>query len=333
MERKIIDLQRHKNEGLLENQSRIQALQKLITELKKQPDQALRTTAQAKGQTVREYRKETVQNLETVLKRLKEVNSQRYIDHQIRSSVERLSALRAHQSKVLDSQLVAERYKAKRWMASKMVDGKLHNYVGTLGHKRGLICVSRLKYHPLCQREIQAWGFVDYEAREVIPCQYGWAFNRLTLLSRFRWYTNTLIKFKSSPIWIEVPEPYRDSLGWITVGDFINQELMGMIDRENNVMIPLKFFWMEDRHEWIEFFYTPEGDFAPVTVKKENKLLDGIIDRKGNFTLEPVYETPIFWDKKRHCFYTDREQGKEEEEEEKERIYFNAYGEEIKNTK
>jgi hypothetical protein len=128
-----------------------------------------------------------------------------------------------------------------------------------------------------------------------------------------------------------VPWPYRDSLGWITVGDFINQELMGMIDRENNVMIPLKFFWMEDRHEWIEFFYTPEGDFAPVTVKKENKLLDGIIDRKGNFTLEPVYETPIFWDKKRHCFYTDREQGKKEKE--KERIYFNAYGEEIKNTK
>ena len=73
-------MQARKVSGTSDGEFQIEAIRKHIAELESLPDRELEPQARAKGQTVSAYRKETIQNLETVMKHFNKVNSQTYID-------------------------------------------------------------------------------------------------------------------------------------------------------------------------------------------------------------------------------------------------------------
>ena len=286
---------------------RVAAAREELSRLRETPDREFAVVAKARGVSPKRYRREQVQILEDLIAKMEERNSQAYIDKTLADAEERLRRLNA-----LKEEIAKEKYKFKHHVASMTIDGKLYNYNDwATPFNRGLL--------PVYQRDKEnerrrRWGVINDKVQEVVPCRYGWISN---------------IPYSREEGWrigwgnkIEMVFYYPDPRGWITVGDFYNLHLMGMVDREGKERIPLRFVKAEGRHRIIEFFSADvsEEDFAPVTVQRNGKLLDGIIDRSGNFTLAPVHETPIFWDKKRQCFYTG---------DGKARIYFDARGKKL----
>jgi len=272
--------------------NRARAAREHMSFLEKLPDEEFAEAAAARGISPGKYRKEQIRSYEKMIAHFDRVNDQARLNKAIAEAQGRLYELKRLERRMFE--LFGEaKYKIKRYVASQTVDGHLYNYfAGCFFFIRGLCPVARRnEYNELELR----WGFINEQAKEVIPCRYGWVSNvphSWKAIRASKWHYKDFL--------------YPDPLGWITVGDFKNHNLMGMVDREGKERIPLRFIRSGDRHQQIEFF-TPRGsldDFAPVTVWQDGRLLDGIIDRSGNFTLEPTSPSPILWDKKRRCFYT-----------------------------
>lgn len=191
-----------------------------------------------------------------------------------------------------------EQYTVKREIASLMVDGRLHDYEEVRDFYHGRAAASREV------NKQTLWGFIDENARVVIPFQYRWVYD-----------FNNRKPFNSSAF--EVIKD-QDDRGWTSVR-YAKNGLMGMIDRDGNVTIPYKFIYDEHRHGAIIFIKTHGGEFAPVCVLlKGGVKKEGIIDRNGNYTLKPIHDHIVYYDDLQ-CFGTTG----------KNCVYFDPYGNKI----
>ncbi len=173
-----------------------------------------------------------------------------------------------------------KKYELKRRFAALAVDGKLHGYTRSRDFRHGRAAVCRQRHNPENGMTSQLWGFVDESGREIVPCIYYKVcdFYNVTRASGF-----------------SVSREDADSQGWTTVWD----NGMGMIDLDGNVKIPCKFKPTPD-YQRIIFFQTPWGEFAQVCDASVNKY--GIIDRNGNYTMQPTETRTITWYYDIECF-------------------------------
>jgi|GEM_PF-6170919 len=279
----------------------VRAAREELSRLQAVPDREFLDLARAKGISPRRYRREQVQALEKLIAYLELRNSQTYIDQTLAQAQERHRLLTQERENHIKN-FGEAKYRFKRKIASYTVDGKLYNYGRAISSPYcGLMAVFRVDKKD--KRRLH-WGLINEEMEEVIPCRYGWVANVPSTIEEQRrtgWSDG-----RKSQSDNKVNLYFSDPRGWITVGDFDNLSLMGMVDREGKERLPLKFIRWDGRHQIIEFFTLSgsDDDFAPVTVSVNGRLLDGIIDRTGKFTLSPTFSTPIFWDKDRACFYT-----------------------------
>lgn len=289
----------------------MQMIRDEIASTEKAPDSQLAYAARSRNMTVAEYRRQTVGGLRKMLESYEQslaqanANTSR-AEAQVRKLYDQLK-----QKQAATAGIVPKMYAVKRRIAALMVDGRLHNYVDMHDFRHGRAAVA------ICERFYSkgegvwtyrnAWGFVDERMRLVIPCLYEKVFD-------FNNYKN----YRSQGVFEEFYD--RDDRPWTTVfPKEYGGAMMGMIDRDGREVIPVKFICHEAHHMWIEFFKTPWGEFAPVTVLiTKGKYLEGIIDRNGNYTLKPTHKHLVWYDDLQ-CFGTTGAN----------RIYFDPYGNKI----
>lgn len=127
------------------------------------------------------------------------------------------------------------------------------------------------------------WGFMDMSGTLVVPCIY-----------------DVVLDFNNRRYWSysgfdrRVDEDYRP---WTVVR---KGNLIGMINKTGKVMVPIAFALYQDSEKMI-FHETPTGEFAAARDPKTK--LHGIIDRKGNWVVQPKYEE-LAWDGNDNCFYS-----------------------------
>ncbi len=171
-----------------------------------------------------------------------------------------------------------KKYALKRRFAALAVDGKLHGYTRTRNFRHGRAAVCREVYKPENGMKVQHWGFVDESAREVVLCQYFKVcdFNNVT-----------------QAVGHGISYDDADSKGWTTVWKSTESgSALGMVDKDGNVKIPCKFAATKT-YQRIVFYQTPWGEFAQVCDHATKKC--GIIDRQGNYTMQPTETQPIIW--------------------------------------
>ncbi len=194
-----------------------------------------------------------------------------------------------------------KKYALKRRFAALAVDGKLHGYNRTRDFRHGRAAVCREVYKPENGMTIQHWGFVDESGREIIPCTYYKVHN----------FNNV-----TSAVGHGISYDDADSKGWTTVWESTGHGLVqGMIDKDGNVKLPCKFA-VTKIYQRIIFYQTPWGEFAQVCDDKTKKY--GIIDRQGNYTMQPTETHTILWYTDIECFGYRTEDGK--------LVTFDAYG-------
>lgn len=184
-----------------------------------------------------------------------------------------------------------KKYALKRRFAALAVDRKLHGYSGFRDYRHGRAAVSRN-----VQGIGQRWGFVDETGREVLPCIYY-------LVCDFNNVSRTVghgVSYEDA-----------DSKGWTTVWN----NGMGMVDRNGNIKIPCKFE-PTSQYQRIIFYQTPKGEFAQVRDADTKKY--GIIDRQGDYTMQPTETHPIIWYNDLKCFGYRTDDGR--------LVTFDAYG-------
>lgn len=289
----------------------MQMIRDKIAATEKAPDSQLAYAAKSRNMSVAEYRSKTVEGLRKMLESYEQglaqanTNASR-VEAQVRKLYDILK-----QKQAATTAIVPKMYAVKRRIAALMVDGKLHNYVDMRDFRHGRAAVAiRERYYSEGQRlwtYRNVWGFVDEQMRPVIPCLYERVFD-------FNNYKN----YRSQGVFEKFYD--RDDRPWTTVfPKEYGGVMMGMIDRDGREVIPVKFICHEAHHMWIEFFKTPWGEFAPVTVLiTKGKYLEGIIDRNGNYTLQPSYKHLVWYDDLQ-CFGTTGDN----------RIYFDPYGNKI----
>jgi len=76
-------------------------------------------------------------------------------------------------------------------------------------------------------------------------------------------------------------------------------DLIGMINKTGKVMVPIAFALYQDS-ETMVFHETPDGEFAAARDPKTK--LHGIIDRHGNWVIQPKYEE-LALNGDDNCFY------------------------------
>ncbi len=126
------------------------------------------------------------------------------------------------------------------------------------------------------------WGFMDMSGSLVIPCSY-----------------DVVLDFNNRRYWMAWGfdrRPDMDERPWTVVrkGDRI-----GMIDNTGKIMVPIVFGLYQDG-ENMNFHSTPDGEFAAARDPKTRK--HGIIDRQGNWVIQPKYEE-LEWNGDDKCFY------------------------------
>lgn len=280
----------------------VDAIKKQIAQTEKEPASAFATQAKLRSMTPEEFKARRLESLNKMLESTLQTSGQaiRQLTPAMRSSEERYMMLK--QKEMMDVTVKQEMYNLKRQMAKYMVDGKLHDYDAVRDFRHGRAAVAKREKTQHGSQLV--WGFVDEQMRLVIPRRYALAFD-------FNNYKN----YRSQGVFEEFYD--RDTRPWTTVGSAESGgAMMGMIDKDGNEVIPIKFICHEAHHMWIEFFSTPWGEYAPVTIMTTpGNYLEGIIDRNGNYTLEPTYEH-IKWYKDLQCFGTTGDN----------RIYFDHKG-------
>lgn len=280
----------------------VDAIKKQIAETEKKPVSSFASQAKQRGVTPEELKARTLEGLNKMLETTQQAGGQsvRQLTPAMRSSEERYMMLK--QKEKLAASVKQEMYSLKRQMAAYMVDGKLHDYDAVRDFRHGRAAVAKREKTQHGSQLV--WGFVDEQMRLVIPRRYALAFD----FNNFKFY-------RSQGVFEEFYD--RDTRPWTTVGSAESGgAMMGMIDKDGNEVIPMKFICHEAHHMWIEFFHTPWGEYAPVTIMTTpGNYLEGIIDRNGNYTMEPTYEH-IEWYKDLQCFGTTGDN----------RIYFDHKG-------
>ena len=126
------------------------------------------------------------------------------------------------------------------------------------------------------------WGFMDMTGTMVVPCLYD---DVLDFNNRRYWSSGGFDR-----------RPDMDERPWTVVR---KGNLIGMINKTGKVMVPIAFALYQDS-EMMIFHETPKGEFAAARDPKTK--LHGIIDRKGNWVIQPKYEE-LAWDSDDNCFY------------------------------
>lgn len=295
------DIKRLSDDGSKKRAQQEKEIRQRIAEIEKSPDSDFAATARATGETPGEVKRRNLErhrrDLDKLLKYDDAPRQKRLAEYQ--------EALREAKSL---SATPEDQYAVKRQIAALMVDGRLHNYVDMHDFRYGRAAVAiRERYYSKGEgvwTHRNVWGFVDEQMRLVIPCQYERVFD-----------FNNYKSYRSQGVFEKFYD--RDDRPWTTVyPKEYGGGMMGMIDRDGREVIPANFVAHEAHHSWIEFIKTPWGEFAPVTIlRAKGKYVEGIIDRNGNYTLEPAYDHIVYYDDLQ-CFGTTG----------KNRIYFDPYG-------
>ena len=284
----------------------MQMIKDKIASVEKATDSELAYQAKVRKMSVAEYRSKQLEALRKMLTSYEQVSSKASVSGAEAQAKKMYDLLK--QKQAASAGIIPKMYAVKRRMAALMVDGKLHNYVEIHDFRHGRAAVAiRERFYSKGQgvwTHRNVWGFVDERMRLVIPCQYARVFD-------FNNYKN----YRSKGVFEEFFD--RDDRPWTTVFTLESGGgMMGMIDRDGKEMIPSKFISSEQHHEWIEFIKTPWGEYAIVTIMKgQREYVEGIIDRSGNYTLEPAYKHLVYYDDLQ-CFGTTGD----------DRIYFDHKG-------
>lgn len=126
------------------------------------------------------------------------------------------------------------------------------------------------------------WGFMDTTGRVVIPYLY-----------------DVVLDFNNRRYWSYSGfdhRPDQDYRPWTVVR---KGNLIGMIDKTGKVMVPIAFALYQDSETMI-FHKTPKGVYAAARDPKTK--LHGIIDRQGNWVIQPKYEE-LAWNNDDNYFY------------------------------
>lgn len=196
-----------------------------------------------------------------------------------------------------------KKYAVKRKLAAMAVGGRLYNYAASrdFRHGRAPVAIEVRVQSKIDGRWItnKRWGFIDETGRRVVPCRYNQVFD----FNNRKYYKGGVF---------DNPED-QDDRSWTTAWD--TNDCMGMIDADGQTVIPFKFRMRG--YNCIAFFKTEWGELAPVCDFKTNKY--GIIDRSGNYTMQPTSSEKIVWYTDVKCFGTTGD----------ERIFFDAVGKSI----
>lgn len=280
----------------------VDAINKQIAATEKKPVSSFAADAKSRGISPEAMKTKQIAALKQMLATTEQAGKQtvKQMTPAMRSSEERYMMLK--QKETFATTVNQEMYSLKNKIAALMVDGKLHDYDAVNQFRNGRAAVA--KREPSKHGSQLVWGFVDERMRLVIPRRYAKVFD-------FNNYKN----YRSQGVFEEFYD--RDSRPWTTVFSAESGgAMMGMIDKDGNEVIPMKFVCHEAHHMWIEFFKTPWGEYAIVTIMTTpGKYLEGIIDRNGNYTMEPKYDH-IEWYKDLQCFGTTGDN----------RIYFDHKG-------
>lgn len=194
----------------------------------------------------------------------------------------------------LPSLTAEQKYAIKKKIAAMAVGGRLWRKARNF--RWGRAAVSTL----VNGKEL--WGFIDLSGRQAVPCKY--------------WNVEDFKNRRSHSSGVFDPQEDKDDRMWTTVVEPENF-CMGMIDADGREVIPCKFIPHSSGYDLLVFHKTPWGEYAPVQERASGKY--GIIDRGGNYTLNPTYDGMIRYDKDRQCFeYFNFEKT--------ERVYFNHTG-------
>ncbi len=197
-----------------------------------------------------------------------------------------------------------KKYALKRRFAALAVDGKLHGYTRTRNFRHGRAAVCREEYKPKRGMTLQHWGFIDGSAREIIPCVY--------------YKVCDFYNITHNP-GVFVSREDADTRGWTTVWKSTGNGLVqGMVDKDGKMKIPCNFAVLEkgEQYQRIIFHQTAQGEFAAVCDYETEKY--GIIDRSGNYTMQPTETHTILWYTDIECFGYRADDGK--------LVTFDAYG-------
>lgn len=125
------------------------------------------------------------------------------------------------------------------------------------------------------------WGFMDMSGSLVVPCCYDVV---LDFNNRRDWFSGGFDR-----------RPDMDDRPWTVVrrGDRI-----GMIDNTGKIMVPI-VFGLYQNSESMVFVKTSWGELA--VAKDPSTKKHGIIDRQGNWVIQPKYEE-LMWEDSEKCF-------------------------------
>ena len=124
------------------------------------------------------------------------------------------------------------------------------------------------------------WGFINRKGRLVVPCIWNEAYD-FNNRRHYRMFWNEEIEDE-------------DTLPWTSVR---KGQLVGMIDTTGTVRIPVKFRYTNRAQ--IVFKTTGKGEIAAARDAKSGKW--GLIDRKGEWVIRPVYHG-LEWSQDDGCF-------------------------------
>ena len=201
----------------------------------------------------------------------------------LKSSLERAYELYGHPSDYNTQEWSETRLMTIKASISKECGGgKLWAFSSFREPRHGLVAVARKD-----AAGNRKWGFMSMTGRMVVPCIYD---DVLDFNNRRYW---------SNPGFDDRPD--EDERPWTVVrkGDRI-----GMIDNSGKIMVPIIFGLYQDVERMV-FHMTPKGELA--AAKDPSTKKHGLIDRKGNWVIQPKYEE-LGWngDDNCFCYYTGK---------------------------
>ena len=205
------------------------------------------------------------------------------MEEMLQSTLERMYELYGHPSDYDTQEWEETRLMTIKASISKECGGgKLWAFSSFREPRHGLVAVARKD-----AAGNRKWGFVSMTGRMVVPCIYD---DVLDFNNRRYW---------SNPGFDDRPD--EDERPWTVVrkGDRI-----GMIDNSGKIMVPIIFGLYQDVERMV-FHMTPKGELA--AAKDPSTKKHGLIDRKGNWVIQPKYEE-LGWngDDNCFCYYTDK---------------------------
>jgi len=164
----------------------------------------------------------------------------------------------------------------KQNLLKYVLGGRLWGFSSVRDFRNGFAAVARKD-----RNGDEHWGFVNRAGKLAIPCRWDEVFN----FNNHRYY--------STSIW-DAPED-EDDRPWTTVRQ---GNSIGMIDSTGVVRIPVRF--ARTYRPQIVFVGTDKGEFAAAQDPKTRKW--GLLDREGNWYMQPFSSGELEWDPDRRCF-------------------------------